>query len=208
MVRLTERSGTLSEAQCATVISRYRERLVRSGASDMDGKRIISPTRTSFGFKIPRGDLQPDIANALHEAVVETTGVSDSDRVEPWSLLHYGQDDCYRTHVDWFSPAQSILFINGGQRTHSVILYLSTVERGGETFFPIIRRIITPCIGLLVAWNNTFGERTLFETLHESKPVEAGEKWALVTWVRERTFASVKDGEDATDIYRNPVPQR
>lgn len=187
MVVLTDQHGVLTADQCAHVIEQYHPKLQPSQVTT-EGGRVNSASRTSSSYKIPCGSLRSDIESALREAITEATATS-SDRVEPWELLHYVPGAYYRPHVDWFHPTiLPTVDALGGQRTHSVIAYLSEVEKGGETFFPLLKRAIVPCTGLLVTWNNMHEGRTLFEALHEARPVTAGEKWALVTWIRERTY--------------------
>jgi prolyl 4-hydroxylase len=190
VITLAEQPGVLTEAQCSFVIETFRGSLQPSFIGGLAGK-TQSKARTSHGYPIPRGVLRTDIADALRVALADVSAVSEAC-VEPWSLLHYAQGAYYRPHVDWFLPAQAELLSNGGQRTHSVIVYLSDVERGGETFFPLLRKAVTPRTGLLITWNNMLNGMPLFAALHESRAVEAGEKWALVTWIREREYDPAK----------------
>lgn len=185
MVTLTEQHDVLTADQRAYVIERFRSGLVRSMVHNTGGK-VESRARTSSSVKISRGELRQDVDGALAAAIESGTGVS-GDRVELWELVHYELGAYYKPHVDWLSEAKNpTAYHLGGQRTHSAILYLSDVEEGGETFFPLLKKSVLPRAGLLVTWNNLRGGKPLLQALHESRPVTAGEKWALVTWVRER----------------------
>lgn len=183
MFNIIERHNTLTEEQCAYLIEHNAHGLQPSTVSDIGTKSLIPKLRSSFSYKLP--SIRADIAEKLLSVITETTGVSE-DRIEPWELLYYEKGGYFRSHKDWFDPdIHKDLYAQGGQRTHSAIVYLADVEQGGETFFPLIRRMITPQRGLFIAWNNVHNGNNLYLSTHEGRPVVAGEKWALVTWVRE-----------------------
>lgn len=43
-------------------------------------------------------------------------------------VLHYGKDEEYQTHYDFYFDEISLR--NGGQRVATIVMYLSTVEEG------------------------------------------------------------------------------
>lgn len=189
MFSITERQETLTGAQCAQVIEQHRAKLQLSGVSGSSGRRIQSAVRVCSSCKLSPGDLG-GIASVLEQAVLETTGAS-ADRIEPWELIHYEVGGHYCAHVDWFDPKRyPTYFKGGGQRTHSALVYLSTVPQGGETVFPAIGRVVTPEVGLLIAWRNMSSSGQLCSAAtHRANPVVVGEKWVLATWIREYKVA-------------------
>lgn len=105
---------------------------------------------------------------------------------EPWSLVHYGIGGYFEGHYDRLDPEKnSVEYVNGGQRIYSALLYLSEEVEGGETFFPRLKRKIVPETGKLVVWNNLVEGRSTGTALHQALPVKRGEKWVLVSLIRE-----------------------
>ncbi|HKT14261.1 MAG TPA: 2OG-Fe(II) oxygenase [Allosphingosinicella sp.] len=77
----------------------------------------------------------------------------------------------------------------GGQRTWTAMVFLNQPEAGGETFFAHAAVKIAPRAGNLLAWYNldAAGKPNLF-SLHEGRPVEAGVKYIITKWYRERRW--------------------
>lgn len=189
MITLVERHGVLTEEQCTHVIEQFRANLAPSAMSGWRGKVIAPTSRSSSSYKIPRHSFRSDIAEALCKGLADATGVLDADRVERWELVHYARGGFYRAHVDWTRPQiRRAALAPGGQRTHSAILYLAAVEKGGETAFPRLRRVVVPEIGMLLTWNNLPDGKPSYDAVHEARPVIAGEKWVLATWIRESSY--------------------
>lgn len=98
----------------------------------------------------------------------------------------------FKPHHDFFHtdqpywPAQDRI---GGQRTWTAMMFLNAPEAGGQTDFPGAGVRVTPRPGNLLAWNNldeTGDPQPL--TLHQGLPVEAGVKYILTKWFRERPW--------------------
>lgn len=86
-------------------------------------------------------------------------------------MLHYPKGQgFYLDHVD-SSP--------GVQRIFSAILYLNTVEEGGETEFVDIGIKIKPVAGRLAIFPANYMYR------HAASVPESGDKFCIVTWYRE-----------------------
>jgi prolyl 4-hydroxylase len=177
--KIEECEGLLDHEQCSHLIQSYGRDMGRSTVLDYSTRsRSISDSRLSTSKKINRSALRSDIKTLLSMGLQSATG-AEEERFEPFELVHYnvGEFDAKLFDV---KP--------GCQRTHSVIVYLCDVQRGGETFFPFMNRSIAPKEGKLIVWNNMHDGQVLRAALHESRAVEAGEKWVLVTWVREGIF--------------------
>jgi prolyl 4-hydroxylase len=66
------------------------------------------------------------------------------------------------------------------------MVYLNTVEEGGETDFPLIGRGFTPVQGTALAWNNLYEDGTPnIDVLHEALPLLKGRKYIITKWFRE-----------------------
>ena len=51
-------------------------------------------------------------------------------------MLHYVNGQKYEPHHDYFHDTVNPQKSNGGQRVATMLMYLTTVEEGGETVFP------------------------------------------------------------------------
>jgi prolyl 4-hydroxylase len=93
-------------------------------------------------------------------------------------------DFFYTTEAYW--PEQDRI---GGQRTWTAMIFLNEVESGGQTQFPKANVRVTPRTGNLLIWNNldAFGEPNPY-SLHTGLPVEAGIKYVITKWYRERPW--------------------
>ena len=69
------------------------------------------------------------------------------------------------------------------------MIYLSNVDRGGETHFPHCEFMVPPVEGMLLAWDNM--DRTgapNVMSLHAARPVESGTKYVVTKWFREHRW--------------------
>ena len=69
------------------------------------------------------------------------------------------------------------------------MIFLNQPEAGGRTRFAELALEIAPRTGTLLAWNN-LGRDGLANrwSHHEGMPVEAGSKYVLTKWYREREW--------------------
>jgi prolyl 4-hydroxylase len=116
---------------------------------------------------------------------------------QPVQGQKYGVGQQFKMHNDYIAGGQpySQSFANeGGQRTWTAMVYLNPVERGGFTSFPRARAKIAPIGGALLTWNNNDQQGlTNPFTHHEGMPVEAGAKYILTKWFREREWRPSKE---------------
>lgn len=57
-----------------------------------------------------------------------------SENGESMQILHYENGQKYEPHFDYFHDKANQVM--GGHRIATVLMYLSDVEKGGETIFP------------------------------------------------------------------------
>ena len=111
-------------------------------------------------------------------------------QAEYLSLLRYGPGQEYRAHRDYLPPSAlrpGVRSAGAGQRVHTVFCYLSDVETGGETDFPLLGVRIRPARGRVVHIHNLHPDGAPDEsTLHAGLPVERGTKWLGTMWTRQR----------------------
>jgi prolyl 4-hydroxylase len=78
---------------------------------------------------------------------------------------------------------------SGGQRCWTAMIYLSPVEAGGETHFPLCEFAVPPREGMILMWNNMMPDGTPNrQSLHAALPVERGVKYVVTKWFRERPW--------------------
>jgi prolyl 4-hydroxylase len=102
----------------------------------------------------------------------------------------YAVGQQFKEHHDFFytsEPYWPEQERQGGQRTWTAMIFLNEPEAGGQTAFPKAGIRVTPRTGNLLAWNNldAFGEPNIY-SLHTGLPVEAGVKYVITKWYRER----------------------
>jgi prolyl 4-hydroxylase len=104
----------------------------------------------------------------------------------------YAVGQQFKPHHDFFyrdQPYWPEMEKSGGQRTWTAMIFLNEPEAGGQTAFPNAKLKVSPRTGNLLTWNNmdAIGEPNLF-SLHQGMPVEAGVKYIITKWHRERPW--------------------
>ena len=182
--------GVLSGAECAQVIELARPRMEPSTIVDpATGKNITAGHRNSEGMFF-RLNETPLIA-ALDRRLSELMN-SPVDHGEGMQVLRYGPGAQNTPHYDALMPSNTANIASiarSGNRISTLLVYLNDVEHGGETAFPEVGLSVSACKGNAVYFENC-NSRGQFDPLsvHTGAPVRQGEKWAMVKWMREKTF--------------------
>jgi len=92
--------------------------------------------------------------------------------------LHADSENLNRETNQWYK------YIN---RDYSSILYLNSDFTGGTLVFPYLNLRVIPQAGMLVAFPSDH------RFLHSAEPVQAGIRYAMVTWAAEKNGVRVKD---------------
>ena len=104
----------------------------------------------------------------------------------------YAVGQQFKPHHDFFhvdQPYWREQEPRGGQRTWTVMAFLNQPEAGGQTAFPNAGLRITPARAHLLIWNNLDEDGAPNDySLHQGMPVEAGVKYVLTKWYRERPW--------------------
>lgn len=164
---------------------------------------LIDQDRVPSGLLAPSQDpdfrtsescnLRPqDPVNQLVEGKVNAlTGITPSHG-ETIQGQRYAVGQQFKPHHDFFYKTEAYweeMDRTGGQRTWTAMIFLNEVEAGGQTHFPNANVRVTPRSGNLLVWNNLdeYGEPNTF-SLHTGMPVEAGVKYVITKWYRERPW--------------------
>jgi len=176
----------LLQEHCNQLISTIEQKLHRSTILDVQGSKE-DQHRTSQTAHLIYNDL--DLSKAIDQRISNLLGIS-AELSEPIQGQRYYAHEYYKAHHDWFNPevesGQKELEL-GGQRTWTFMIYLNDVEQGGETYFPLLNVMFTPMRGRAVCWRNIHSDGSInHSTLHEAKPVLAGNKYIVTKWFREK----------------------
>jgi len=186
--RLAILGGFLSESECDAMVELARPKLERSLIIDnWSGGSELDEVRTSQGMYFDRAAeeviarVEARIAALLRWPVAHGEGMQ---------VLRYAEGAQYHPHHDYFvpgSPGSHLQLERGGQRVGTVLMYLNTPDKGGETVFPEVGFKVAAVKGNAVFFSYD-RPHVLTRTLHGGAPVRAGEKWIATKWLREGAF--------------------
>jgi prolyl 4-hydroxylase len=177
--------GFLSAGECDSVIELIDKDRVPSG--------LLAPSddpdfRTSESCNLRLEDR----ANQMVEAKINRLTGIDPTHGETIQGQRYAVGQQFKPHHDFFYKTQAYwaeMEKQGGQRTWTAMIFLNEPEAGGQTYFPKANVRVTPRTGNLLLWNNLdqYGEPNMY-SLHTGCPVEAGTKYVITKWYRERPW--------------------
>jgi prolyl 4-hydroxylase len=182
--------SVLSPEDCAGFIELAHGRMRPSTVVDpATGRDVVAAHRSSEGLFLRPAET-PFVAR-IERRLAELMNCPLRNG-EGLQLLHYRRGAGSAPHFDFLTPGNATndaSLARSGQRVSSLVIYLNDVERGGATVFPEIGLAVTPRQGHAVHFEyaNRHGDLDLL-SVHAAAPVEAGEKWVLTKWMREREF--------------------
>ncbi|CAN8283972.1 unnamed protein product [Cochlearia groenlandica] len=197
-----------TKQQCQAIIDMAKPKLKPSGVALRIGESAESQkdVRTSSDVFIDADEDETGVLAAIDAKISQATKIP-TDHYEAFNILRYRLGQKYDSHYDAFNPAE--YGTQRSQRVVSFLLYLSSVEEGGETMFPFEngRNMngsydYEKCIGLKVKprrgdaifFYNLFPNGTRDErSLHGSCPVIKGDKWVATKWIRDHTYQDYED---------------
>lgn len=137
-------------------------------------------------FLSPDFPEDKEITKELNPMFEELTGL-DMATGEELQVNNYGIGGQYESHHDYGEPGTRIALDKNGNRVATLLIYLSNVEKGGETIFPELGLAISPQKGSGVFWYNLHRNGTgMYKTKHASCPMISGSKWVANKWIHER----------------------
>lgn len=144
------------------------------------GKLMHHPIRRSDDatFGVFNEDL---VISAINRRIAAISGTSP-DQGEPLIVLRYTRGGEYRAHSDALPGTDN-------QRIATVILYLNTDYRGGETRFVETGLTVRGQVGDALLFRNVTPDgRPDPLSRHAGLPIEEGVKWIATRWIRARTY--------------------
>ncbi|HYD85897.1 MAG TPA: 2OG-Fe(II) oxygenase [Vitreimonas sp.] len=173
----------------AWIIEQGRERLAPSTASNSEtgGYEVRSVrTATTSGF----GPLKRDLVVAvLQERAARLTGTPVTHH-EPPMLISYEPGQSYGAHYDFIPPKLAAMageLERLGQRTFTLVTYLSDDFSGGATQFPTLGLELRGGVGEALVFANVLPDGAPDRRmLHAGLPPTAGRKWVLSQWLRSK----------------------
>nr|XP_043627845.1 probable prolyl 4-hydroxylase 4 isoform X2 [Erigeron canadensis] len=214
--------GFLTDEECDHLISLAKAELKRSSVADnLSGESKLSEVRTSSGMFIAK-NKDPIVAGI--EDKLATWTFLPKENGEDIQVLRYEHGQKYDPHFDYFTDPVNVA--RGGHRIATVLMYLSNVEKGGETVFPSAEASrhqktskadddLSECAKKGIAVKPKKGDALLFfslyptaipdaMSLHGGCPVLQGEKWSATKWIHVDAFDKIIDkGGDCKDMNEN-----
>ncbi|RKQ18026.1 2OG-Fe(II) oxygenase [Ureibacillus endophyticus] len=170
--------SVLDGEECDRLIELSKNRLQRS---KIGVEKVVSDIRTSSGSFLT--DVNDEIVSKIEKRVSSIVGIP-VEHAEGLHILNYKPGQEYKEHFDYFAATSKSASNN---RICTVVLYLSDVEDGGETYFPKLGLKVYPKKGMAVYFEYFYNDQTLNElTLHGGAPVVTGEKWIATQWFRRK----------------------
>ncbi|XP_004302371.1 PREDICTED: probable prolyl 4-hydroxylase 7 [Fragaria vesca subsp. vesca] len=195
--------GFLTEEECDHLVNLAKNKLEVSMVADNEsGKSIKSEVRTSSGMFLAKA--QDEVVANIETKIAAWTFLP-IENGEAMQILHYENGQKYEPHYDYFHDKANQEL--GGHRVATVLMYLSNVEKGGETVFPQAQvktveakdEVLSDCAKNGYSVKPFKGDALLFfsllpnattdpNSLHGSCPVIEGEKWSATKWIHVRSF--------------------
>lgn len=170
--------NVLSDEECDALISFSKDRLKRSKVGK---SRDVEELRTSSGMFFEEGEN--DTIIKIEQRIAEIMCIP-VEHAEGLQILNYQIGQEYKPHVDFFKATDKR---NENTRISTLVMYLSDVEDGGETYFPALNVSVAPKKGRAVYFEYFYDNQELNEqTLHGSAPVAQGDKWVATQWMRRK----------------------
>ncbi|GJN09977.1 hypothetical protein PR202_ga28034 [Eleusine coracana subsp. coracana] len=236
--------GFLSDAECDHLVRLGKKKVQRSMVADNEsGKSVMSAVRTSSGMFLDKRQLilvlyiimsDRNVFSSTFRIVKDAVISRIEERIAAWTflpeenaeniqILRYEHGQKYEPHHDYFHDKVNQAL--GGHRYATVLMYLSTVEKGGETVFPNAKGwesqlkddTFSECAQKGLAVKPVKGDAVLFFSLHPngvpdplslhgSCPVIKGEKWSAPKWIHIRSyerFSTTKETKGCSDMSKH-----
>ncbi|XRB16001.1 prolyl 4-hydroxylase [Pseudoscourfieldia marina] len=200
----------MTPEECDHLIKIAEPSMQRSSVIDsVTGKVKLDPIRTSYQTFLRRGS---DETVTLIEERLARFAMIPAYHGEDMQILRYQNGQKYDAHHDVAelnTNSGKELAAEGGMRAATALLYLSDVEEGGETVFPLTEWpkgdprkhaekwskcgaqgvAVKPRKGdMLLFWSLDFEAKIDTYSMHAGCPVLKGTKWTATKWIHQKPF--------------------
>ena len=180
-------SNFVSSLECQHMISISKDSMQKSLVSYEKGGDLSSGrTSSNTWIKHNHDDITISIANKIAKQV----GIP-IENAEAFQVVKYEHGQEYKNHCDSWNHNYSEKTLRcmkyGGARLKTALVYLNDVEDGGATRFSKLDISVSPKMGKLLVFANTFPGTNESNILseHAGMPVIKGEKYIFNLWFRE-----------------------
>lgn len=178
----------LDESLCQYVIGVAQPFMERAMVNEPHRGRSVHEMRTNSYTTLGPTHNDP-LLQLVNERIARLCGVSVAFQ-EDASVLRYRPGEVYEDHYDFYNPdARQFLaeIRDRGQRTMTVLIYLSGEFEAGETHFPELQWKFRGAPGDAIVWSNVRADGSPEpRSLHAGLAPTRGEKWVLSKWIRSR----------------------
>lgn len=180
----------LTDAECDALIAAAENKFHDATVVDaMTGDFVRHRDRTSTNAVFKRSETE--LVHAIEARIAEVIHWP-AENGEGMQVLRYAIGAEYKSHFDYFDPklpGELKNLARGGQRVGTFLMYLSDVEAGGATRFPVMKFEIRPKKGMALYFGDMLanGEGDKL-SLHAGTPVISGTKYLATKWLREGVF--------------------
>ncbi|MEH7224461.1 2OG-Fe(II) oxygenase [Bacillus sp. JJ1566] len=168
--------NVLSDEECDELMRLSKDRMHRSKISNAQ----VDTMRTSSSTFIEESENV--IVTRIEKRISQIMNIP-MEHGEGLQILNYQIGQEYKAHFDFFTTNYKL----NNPRISTLVMYLSDVEQGGETYFPNLNFSVSPQKGMAVYFEYFYNDPALNElTLHGGAPVIVGDKWAATQWMRRK----------------------
>mmetsp|Transcript_745 Transcript_745/g.2588 ORF Transcript_745/g.2588 Transcript_745/m.2588 type:complete len:309 (-) Transcript_745:38-964(-) len=186
----------LEDGECDQLVHYAKGFMARSMviSSKFNGESELNQVRTSTGMFMASNEQRAHPINVkLHRRAMAIMGLGDDSWIEATQILRYQPGQYYRPHTDYFDQGDTPNLNRGGQRLITMLVWLTDVDEGGDTSFPLARPKAIhaqPAKGQAVLFYdvNEDGSPDPASTHGGEPPNPGSEKWVAVLWCHGRTF--------------------
>lgn len=191
--------GFLSDALCRALIAAAEPHLDASPIAFGGAHREAD--RTSSSCLLQR--TRPECVE-LRRRVGALTGAPLAHMEDP-QVARYRRGEAYAAHFDapsWSDDDGPMFHACGGARTHTVLIYLNDVSRGGATRFCSLEPTleVRPSPGMALLFHPMDGRGRVDQALLHEAATAVDEKWVCQVWVRQRSDPSRTFMENAHSV--------
>ncbi|XP_055356153.1 LOW QUALITY PROTEIN: prolyl 4-hydroxylase subunit alpha-1-like [Paramacrobiotus metropolitanus] len=167
----------------AAMVSLQRATVVKAGTNETEYAKIRI-SKSAF-----LGEHVHPVIPEVNRRIGHVTNF-DMNQAEQLQVANYGIGGFYDAHYDFFRNPNDIntkhIEKHLGDRIATLLIYMTDVEAGGATTFPVLNVTLFPQKGSASFWFNLNRDgRGDVRTLHAGCPVLSGNKWVSNKWIRE-----------------------